>query len=118
MIPEVFEYIKTKLVAMFDERYVVVTDVVAVAAVINAFGQHRARSVTYSEFCTTHPPNFYGGMDPIISMRWIIDVESAFRLCLCLEVLKAKFALNLLLSKGRIGGVWFPRPFLLMRVRL
>lgn len=50
----------------------------------------------YQDFSNTNPLEFNGVKYPIISMRWIYDVEGCFFTWSCLEDLKVKFTLNLL----------------------
>lgn len=64
--------IKTKLIPMFNERYIVMIDVATIAdtvSVIVATRHQRARIVTNNEFYMTYHPNFDGGMDPFVRMR-------------------------------------------------
>lgn len=70
-----------------------VTDVVVFTA---AARQPKAQMVTYRDVYTIHPLDFDVGMDTIINMRWIIDVESAFTMSCCLYGLTFTFALNIL----------------------
>lgn len=98
MTPYMFGSIKTKLIVMVDDRYVV-TDVAATTTIVivtAAFGQQRACMVTYRECYTIHPLDFNGGKDLIFIMRWITDVDSDFSTILCPNELKVNFLLNLL----------------------
>ncbi|XP_071713426.1 uncharacterized protein [Rutidosis leptorrhynchoides] len=42
----------------------------------------------FKNFANCHPPEFHGRVDPIISQRWIDEIEKTFMLCEYLEHLK------------------------------
>lgn len=50
------------------------------------------REVSFMEFDTYGAPHFIGGKEPIISRRWIANVESAFCASFCLAEAKVIFA--------------------------
>lgn len=90
--------IKTTLIEMFYEHYVVVTEVVSfipIAFTVVIRLQGRA-SIYYHEFGNMKAPEFDGVKDPIVDMRWVSDVEGFFYTGSWLANQKVKFALNLL----------------------
>lgn len=98
MIPEMFGSIKTELISIFDEWYVVVASIAAATAtsIIDVTALLREKEMPYMEFNNTKPPEFEGVMDPIVAMRWISNVEGCFYTCTCLANLKFWYTENLL----------------------
>ena len=79
-IPEMFRSIKTMLIEIFDERYIVVTEATAAAATV-ALAAARPQvgdSMLFRQFSNTKPPEF----------------EGCFYRCSCLDHLRVRFALN------------------------
>ena len=76
IIPEMFESIKTELITMFDERYVVIAS--TTAAIANFFVVATTppvdKKMPYREFNNTKPPKFDGVIYLIVAIRWISDV--------------------------------------------
>jgi len=95
-IPKMVGSIKTTLIDTFDERYVVVTEVVvavATADVVVARLQG-GDSLLFREFSNTNPPEFDGTHNLIVAMRWISDIAGCFYTCSCPDHLRVWFALN------------------------
>ncbi|XP_071689207.1 uncharacterized protein [Rutidosis leptorrhynchoides] len=46
----------------------------------------------FKNFANCHPPEFHGKVDPIVSQRWIDEIEETFMLCECPEHLKEIYA--------------------------
>lgn len=92
-IPEMSGSIKTTLIETFDERYAVVTEVAAAAAIAAARLQG-GDSLLFREFSNTKPPEFDETQILIATMRWISNIEGCFYMCPCLEHLRVLFALN------------------------
>ena len=76
-LSELFGSIKTAMVEYFDERYAALTETAAAAAVVAAWGG-AGRGFQYRDFDNTKPPTFDGVQAPIVSMRWLSDVEGCF----------------------------------------
>ena len=66
----------------FDERYAALAETAAVAA-IAAAGGGVGRGFQYRDLDNTKPPTFDGVQDPIVAMRWLLDVEGCFFTCSC-----------------------------------
>lgn len=94
-ISKVFGSIKTTLIEMFDERYVVVIKAFVATPIATTILQGGG-SIQYRDFSNTNPLEFDRLKDPIIVMRWISDVEGFFFTCSCTESQIVKFVLNLL----------------------
>lgn len=94
IVSEIFETIKTKLIALFDERYIVVASTAPATA--TAAGSLGEKDMTYSEFSNTKPLEFDGIKDPIVDKRWISHVEGCFYTCACPVNLKFRYTHNLL----------------------
>lgn len=69
MILDLFESIRTKQIAMFDEPYDTVANIV-----VSSTREPRGGGMCYSEFHTMKLPNIDGIKNPVVSMRWIVDV--------------------------------------------
>jgi hypothetical protein len=93
-IPGIFTGIRDQLNAMLEERLTAHT----------AGGGRPPREFTYREFSACGPQEFHGELDPIKAMRWIDNVEGAFRTCACPEEKKVIFSLNLL--RGPANDWW------------
>lgn len=79
-IPYMFGSVKTAMIKLFDEHYLVVTEVVAAATiVVVAFVSVKGRGVMhYRDFNNMTPLEFDRVKDLIAAIRWISDVESCF----------------------------------------
>ncbi|KAJ9544397.1 hypothetical protein OSB04_024104 [Centaurea solstitialis] len=55
----------------------------------------QSRTVTYKDFSACQPPKFEGEKDPIISSRWVSEVEGVFLTSFCFTEVKGRFATNL-----------------------
>ncbi|KAL4555553.1 hypothetical protein LXL04_038175 [Taraxacum kok-saghyz] len=86
-IPDIVTAIRGQVEAMMEER---------IAAIPTGGGNPRTREFQYRDFNACSPPEFKGDTNPIISMRWISDVEGAFITSGCPDDLKVRFAVNLL----------------------
>ncbi|XP_071726824.1 uncharacterized protein [Rutidosis leptorrhynchoides] len=58
----------------------------------------------FKNFANCHPPEFHGKVDPIVSQRWIDEIEETFMLCSCPENLKVIYAAHQM--KGSGYGWW------------
>lgn len=98
MILEMLGTIKIELIALFDERYVVVSSIVAITStfVLTAVASPRDKEIPYRELNNTKPPKFDGSMDPIVAKRWISDLEGCYYTCACPTNLKLRYTYNLL----------------------
>ena len=56
----------------------------------------RGARTPFCEFSACVAPKFFGGKDPISSMRWLADMVNAFRMSFCSEGSKVRFASCLL----------------------
>lgn len=90
---EMFRTIKTELIALFDERYVVVSSTASATTKVfdAAATSSREKEKRYREFYNTKPPEFNGARDPIVSMMWISDMEGCFYTSACSANLKFKY---------------------------
>lgn len=79
------------MIALFDERYVVVTSTVVVVVTSSI-----KRKMPYQEFNKIKPPEFDGVRDPILAMKWMSYVEGFFYTCACPKNLKFRYTKNLL----------------------
>ena len=110
-IPEMFSRIKDEVLAMMDERMAAAVaagtdDIRQRLAAVEARGgdQPRARTVTYRDFSACQPPVFEGLRDPLVSQRWVAEVEGAFRTSFCPDESRVRFAVNLL--RGAAKDWW------------
>ena len=99
-ISKVFGSIKITMTERFDERYIVVTEVVVDATttvvVVVVVGVQGRGLFKHRYFSNMKPPEFDGVKDPVISMRWLANVEGCFFTCACMGDQKVKCSLNLL----------------------
>ncbi|CAI9262603.1 unnamed protein product [Lactuca saligna] len=93
------------LISTVMEELVIVVDLrlrILHIELVNGFPWgHR---VTLKEFDAFETPCFFGSTDPILSMCWISDVESAFCACFCPTEDKSDLKHALCTMKLRIGG--------------
>ncbi|KAI3672891.1 hypothetical protein L6452_38991 [Arctium lappa] len=87
-IPEIITAIRNEVVVLMEEHIAAIPP--------SAGGQPRAREFQYRDLSACSPPEFKGDSKPIVSMRWISDMECAFLTSGCPENLKVRFAVNLL----------------------
>ena len=73
-ILEMFKFVKTILIEMFDERYVAAIEVAAATTttVVPAAGLQGGGSIKYREFNNMKPLKFDGVKDPIMVIRRIL----------------------------------------------
>lgn len=92
-----FRTIKTKLITVFDERYVVISIMAFVVAtvVVTTTASSGDKDMPYQEFNKIKPLDFDGLRDPIAAMRWISDVEGCFYTCAIPTNLRFRYAQNL-----------------------
>lgn len=97
-LPKLFGSIKTAMVEYFDERYAALTETATAAATaaVAPTGEGAGQGFQYRDFDNTKPPNFDGVQDPIVAMRWLLDVEGCFFTCSCPADQRVRCALNLL----------------------
>ena len=74
-IPERFGSIKPAVMELFDEKYVALSEVVAIATVVAAAEIVVELVFMYWDFNNTKPLTFDGVQDPIIAMRWLSNVK-------------------------------------------
>ena len=55
----------------------------------------------YKDFAVSNPPEFHGQQDPIISYRWLLDMEAAFSITECPPEYKVKYASHLLRYRAK-----------------
>lgn len=72
-IPEIFGYVKTTVIELFDELYAFVSELVVVTAtvVVVVIGFRGRRMLQYHDFSNTKPLEFDEVRDLITAMRWI-----------------------------------------------
>lgn len=74
-----FGSVKTIMIELFDERYVVVTKAATAATtVVIATGLQGRGKIQYHDFTNLKPLEFDSVKDPITSIRWIFYVEGYF----------------------------------------
>ena len=71
-----FGSIKTYMVEYFGKQYAALSETTVDATRIGA-----RRAFQYRDFDNTKLPIFNGVQDPIISMRWLSDIEGCFFTC-------------------------------------
>ena len=54
------------------------------------------RGCSYKEFAACKPPTFKGERDPVVAMRWIMEMETAFDTCKCSNQDKVVYARSML----------------------
>ena len=89
-IPVIITAIREQMEAAIDER---------IAAAIG--GPNPTSVFHYKDFSVCSPPLFKGDTSPIVSMRWISDVQGAFFTCGCPDHLRVRYASNLLREGAR-----------------
>lgn len=79
------------------QRYSTVASTAATLAivVVVATASPREKDIMYRESNNTKPPEFEGARDPIMEMRYILDVEGCFYTCACPINIKFRYAKNL-----------------------
>lgn len=72
-IPEIFGYVKTTVIELFDELYAFVSELVVVTATVAVVvvGFRGRRMLQYHDFGNTKPLEFDEVRDLITAMRWI-----------------------------------------------
>ena len=73
-LPTLLENLKGDIITEIDTR-------VAAAIAANSTPTPPGsgpREVGFKDFSACRPPTFHGGKDPVASLRWIADIESAF----------------------------------------
>ena len=87
-IPEIVAALREEMTTLLNER--------TAAATPPPGNQSRTKEFQYRDFSVCSPPEFQGDFNPIISMRWISDMEGAFSTSGCPDNMKVRFAANLL----------------------
>ncbi|KAD7116959.1 hypothetical protein E3N88_04227 [Mikania micrantha] len=64
-------------------------------------GEKPFKKVTYKEFVACKPTEFKGEVDPLLSQRWIADMESTFETCHCDLSDEVMFAGNQLKERAK-----------------
>ncbi|KAD4179563.1 hypothetical protein E3N88_28154 [Mikania micrantha] len=64
-------------------------------------GEKPSKKVTYKEFVACKPTEFKGEVDPLLSQRWITDMESTFETCHCDPSDEVMFAGNQLKERAK-----------------
>ena len=84
-IPELFGSIKTAMMEFFDDRYAAYSETTAVTATTTIVAARigAGRAFQYQNSDNTKPSMFNGVYDPIIVMRWLLDVEGCLFTCSC-----------------------------------
>ena len=59
------------------------------------------KRTTYKEFVACHPKGFKGEVDPILSQRWISEIESTFEISRCEPEDRVLFAGNQLTERAK-----------------
>ena len=98
-LPGMIRNLKEDIITEIDTRVAA-----AIAAIPTVNGPERPvgrREISFKDFSACHPPTFHGGKDPVVSRRWIADLESAFYTSYCQDGAKARFASFLLRDGGR-----------------
>ncbi|XP_071728251.1 uncharacterized protein [Rutidosis leptorrhynchoides] len=54
----------------------------------------------FKNFVNCHPPEFHGRVDPIVSQRWVDEIEETFMLCSCPEHLKVIYVAHQMKGSG------------------
>lgn len=93
-----FKTIKTEMIALFDEKYVVFANTAAATTIVpvTAAASPGENEMPYPQLNNTKILKFDGVKDPIFSMRRISDVEGCFYICSFLANLKFRYVQNLL----------------------
>ncbi|KAD3067290.1 hypothetical protein E3N88_35170 [Mikania micrantha] len=63
--------------------------------------ERASKKVTYKDFVACKPPEFKGEVDPLLSQRWISDIEGTFETCHCDSSDEVIFAGNQLRERGK-----------------
>ena len=92
--PVIFGTVKEGMMEIMEER------LRAFRADISA-GQGGARTPSFREFKACGAPEFSGVRDPIVSRRWVADIENAQRTSSCPEEAKVGFASCMLRDRAR-----------------
>ncbi|PWA86177.1 zinc finger, CCHC-type, Retrotransposon gag domain protein [Artemisia annua] len=60
----------------------------------------------YKDFEVSNPPEFHGQQDPIISYRWLLDMEAAFSITKCPPEYQVRYASHLLRHRAKDCMGW------------
>ncbi|KAJ9539506.1 LOW QUALITY PROTEIN: hypothetical protein OSB04_032239 [Centaurea solstitialis] len=102
---QVGEVLHSLLPGLFDQMKREMTELVtrqvqtATGGRVSGAGSSQSghtRNVTFKDFMACQPPNFLGEKDPVISSRWVSEVEGAFLTSFSPAEVKVRFAANLL----------------------
>ena len=91
VLPGMFEQIKEDIRA--ELRQIVTAEIRKGAG---SSTQAPSRSYNYRDFAACQPPLYEGKRDPVISTRWLSEVNGAFSTTFCPEDAKVRYAANLL----------------------
>ena len=88
IMPGLFAQVKDELIQIIDQRVAVMRP-------------HRVHDSSFRDFSACNPPQFEGKRDPILSIRWISDIEGAFRTSHCAAGNKVTYAVTYLRKSAR-----------------
>ncbi|KAJ9536480.1 hypothetical protein OSB04_un000317 [Centaurea solstitialis] len=96
-IPQIVTGIRDAITQMVEDRFAAFAAQQATQLATIQEGPSRTREFTYRDFSACSPPEFNGeSVDPMISMRWLKDVEGVFRTSGCPDEKRVLYAMNLL----------------------
>lgn len=93
-LPVLISTVRDKLISFMDERLRILQVELEASHPWDKRG-------TFREFNAYGAPRFFGGREPIVSMIWIPDVESAFHTNFCQMEAKFRFATCILCDRAR-----------------
>ena len=86
-LPGLVNTSREELISVMDERLRILSADLEAGRLMN-------REVSFKEFDACGGPHFFGKREPIISMCWVADMESAFRASFCPTEAKVGFCNN------------------------
>ncbi|KAJ9561695.1 hypothetical protein OSB04_006855 [Centaurea solstitialis] len=96
-IPQIITGIRDAITQVVEDRFAAFAAQQATQLAAIQAGPSRTREFTYKDFSACSPPEFNGeSVDPMISMRWLKDVEGVFRTSGCPDEKRVLYAMNLL----------------------
>ncbi|KAJ9545159.1 hypothetical protein OSB04_024866 [Centaurea solstitialis] len=94
LLPGLFDQMKREMTELVTQQVQTATGGRVSGAGSSQSGH--TRNVTFKDFMACQPPNFLGEKDPVISSRWVSEVEGAFLTSFSPAEVKVRFAANLL----------------------
>ncbi|KAJ9544711.1 hypothetical protein OSB04_024418 [Centaurea solstitialis] len=96
-IPQIITGIRDAITQMVEDRFAAFAAQQATQLAAFQAGPSRTREFIYRDFSACFSPEFNGeSVDPMISMRWLKDVEGVFRTSGCPDEKRVLYAMNLL----------------------